>query len=344
MAALKSFFLNGLLSVMDMKQHLMMGTEMANCCGHQTLYSPRSLSVPRPRPAHAPAPAPTAVSLYTNPVIRQNAPDPGVTRLADGSGWVAVVTSDHSSRLAPDPRAFPLYFSRDLVTWQHRGHVFTRDTWPRWARDNMWAPELHHVNGRYILYYAARDERGQQTVGAAVAATGDPFGPFLDIGRPLVGAAASVGGAIDPHYFKDRRSGRDYLLWKEDKPLAFQASVILIRELHPSGVRFLGPPVEILQSSLGNLLEERLVAEAPWMMERGGYYYLFYSRYCTVLYCTVLYYYLFYSSAWFSEMKYHIRVAVSKSVYGPFHRCPAQAARASQFYYRYCITLLRYFL
>ena len=48
MAALKSFFLNGLLSVMDMKQQLMMGTEMANCCGHQTLYSPRSLSVPPP--------------------------------------------------------------------------------------------------------------------------------------------------------------------------------------------------------------------------------------------------------------------------------------------------------
>ena len=41
-------------------------------------------------------------------------------------------------------------------------------------------------------------------------------------------------------------------------------------------------------------------------------------------------------------MKYHIRVAVSKSVYGPFHRCPAQAARVPQ-YYRYCTTLLRYF-
>ena len=79
-------------------------------------------------------------------------------------------------------------------------------------------------------------------------------------------------------------------------------------------------------------------------MYRDGYYYLFYSRYCTVLYCTVLYYYLFCSSAWFSEMKYHIRVAVSKSVYGPFHRCQAQAYRAPQFYYRYCTTLLRYFL
>ena len=112
-----------------------------------------------------------------------------------------------------------------------------------------------------------------------------------------------------------------------------------------------GPTSTILRSSLSG---ERLVTEAPWLMFRDGYYYLFYSRYCTVLYCTVLYctvlyctvlyYYLFYSSAWFSEMKYHIRVAVSKSVYGPFHRCPAQADRAPQFYYRYCTTLLGYFL
>ena len=51
------------------------------------------------------------------------------------------------------------------------------------------------------------------------------------------------------------------------------------------------------------------MTEAPWLMFRDGYYYLFYSRYCTALYCTVLYYYLFYSSAWFFEDKYHVRVA-----------------------------------
>ena len=32
------------------------------------------------------------------------------------------------------------------------------------------------------------------------------------------------------------------------------------------------------------------------------------------------YYYLFYSSAWTTEAKYHIRVAVSKTVTGPFSR------------------------
>ena len=139
-------------------------------------------------------------------------------------------------------------------------------------------------------------------VGAAVSEDNDPFGRYLDIGRPLVSSRESMGGVIDPHYFKDPPTGRSYLLWKEDKPLALQTSIIMVRELHPSGLAFIGRPREILASSLGNLLEERLVAEAPWLMYRGGNYYLFYS------------------SAWFSEMKYHIRVAVSKSVFGPFYR------------------------
>ena len=52
----------------------------------------------------------------------------------------------------------------------------------------MWAPELHNVNGRYIVYYVARSASGHPACGAAVALTSDPFGPYLDTGRPLVTA------------------------------------------------------------------------------------------------------------------------------------------------------------
>lgn len=109
--AWKSFLLNGFLSMMDMKQHLMMGTEQANCCDDHFYSSGRSLDTTGQA---------AMTQVYTNPVINENAPDPSVVRLADGSGWVAVVTSDHSSRYSADPRAFPLYFSRDLIHWQLR--------------------------------------------------------------------------------------------------------------------------------------------------------------------------------------------------------------------------------
>ena len=63
------------------------------------------------------------------------------------------------------------------------------------------------------------------------------------------------------------------------------------------GIEFKGAAKVVLRS---NLSEERLVAEAPWMMYKDGYYYLFYS------------------SGWFNEAKYHMRVAKGKSVKGPF--------------------------
>lgn len=294
MMAWSSILLNGFLSMIDMKQQLMTGTENGNCCGGGAagVKASRSLGgISRPGPR------------YTNPVRAENSPDPGVTRLADGSGWVAVTTSDHADH-QHNSTAFPLLFSRDLVHWEPRGFVFRRGSWPAWAQDSMWAPELHNVNGRYIVYYVARSASGHPACGAAVALTSDPFGPYLDTGRPLVTARDSLGGAIDPHYFKDPLSGRDFLLWKEDKPMALQASVIYTRELHPSGLRFQGPAVALLAASLSSLLEERLVAEAPWMMFMRGYYYLFYS------------------SGWTTEVKYHIRVAVSRSPTGPFTRAP----------------------
>jgi arabinan endo-1,5-alpha-L-arabinosidase len=58
----------------------------------------------------------------------------------------------------------------------------------------------------------------------------------------------------------------------------------------------------LLRSNLKHIVEERLVAEAPWMMYKKGYYYLFYS------------------SGWTFETKYHIRVARGRQVTGPFVR------------------------
>lgn len=290
--AWNSILLNGILSLIDMKQHIMTGTENANCCGNVRLRSARSFEATDPS---------NHVLSYTNPVIHSNTPDPGVTRLKDGSGWVAVATSDFATR-ANKSSAFPMYFSRDLVSWELRAMVFTPATWPHWAEDSMWAPELHNVNGRYIVYFTARETNGQLACGAAVAQTSDPFGPYLDIGRPLVQPEDSLGGAIDPHYFKDPLTDKDYLLWKEDKPLSLQPSIIYLSELAPSGVFLKSKPVVLLRSNFENILEERLIAEAPWLMYSQGYYYLFYS------------------SAWTTEAKYHIRVAVSKKVAGPYSR------------------------
>ncbi len=69
---------------------------------------------------------------------------------------------------------------------------------PRWASDgpgvsDYWAPELHHVNGEYRVYFAARlKDGGELAIG--VARSPRPEERFTADSLPL-----SAGGVIDPH-------------------------------------------------------------------------------------------------------------------------------------------------
>ena len=60
--------------------------------------------------------------FYTNPLLRVNTPDPGVTQLVDGSGWVLVATTNNASR-EYNSSAFPIYFSKGKLLIL----VFTKD-------------------------------------------------------------------------------------------------------------------------------------------------------------------------------------------------------------------------
>jgi beta-xylosidase len=52
---------------------------------------------------------------YTNPVMNDNRPDPGILKL-DSGGFVVVTTSDHA-KAGIDP-ALPIIFSKDLINWK----------------------------------------------------------------------------------------------------------------------------------------------------------------------------------------------------------------------------------
>jgi len=275
-----NFLLSGFLVLLDLKENLLTGPKISERFSE---YEPVESNV---------------VEHYTNPLIDQNTPDPGVTKLLDNSGWALVSTSSFASK-SNKSSAFPIYFSKDLVHWELITYVFSPSTWPVWATDSMWAPEIHSVRGRYIVYFSARGTNGRLASGAAIAASNDPFGLYKDIGKPLVEAKAKdIGaGAIDPHYFRDPVSKNHYLLWKEDRPISLQLTSMYIQQLTSYGTSLKGKRRLLLSS---NLVEERQIAEAPWMMYKNGYYYLFYS------------------SGWFLEAKYHMRVARGKNPTGPF--------------------------
>ena len=108
-----------------------------------------------------------------------------------------------------DDRRLTISRFRDL---EHMGEgdetvIWTPDRSSDHGRE-LWAPELHEIDGRWYLYYAASD--GQNVNHRTyVLEADDPFGPYCEVGR--VFDPAHDVWAIDLTVL--RHAGRLYALW-----------------------------------------------------------------------------------------------------------------------------------
>jgi beta-xylosidase len=168
------------------------------------------------------------------------------------------------------PNAYPIYTSGDLVNWTQQGYIFPTGSWPSWAKSDFWAPEIHQVGGQYVAYFAARNAAGMMCIGAASATS--PLGPFTDIGQPLV-SDPSIG-LIDANEFNDP-NGTPYAIWKVDGNAVGMPTPIHAQQLAPDGLSLVpGSPVTLITNDQA---WEGAVTEAPFMVEHGGTFFLFYS-------------------------------------------------------------------
>lgn len=93
-------------------------------------------------------------------------------------------------------------------------------------------------------------------------------------------------GYIDPTYYLDPLTKKHYLIWKEDGNGANPPvpTHIYLHQLARDGLSFIGDRISILVNNPSSW--EGPLVEAPWVILRGSYYYLFYSGngYATTLY------------------------------------------------------------
>jgi len=176
-----------------------------------------------------------------------------------------------------------------------------------WVSKQLWAPDAAYKDGKYYLFFPARDKDDIFRIGVAV---GDaPAGPFKADPEPIKGSFS-----IDPASFVDPDTGDAYLyfggLWggqlqcyqnKEVDSLGvptFDASWLGPKEPSGSGAKALSPKVAplsadmrsfaspaqdlvILAPETGEPIEagdhDRRFFEAAWMHKRGDTYYFSYS-------------------------------------------------------------------
>lgn len=213
---------------------------------------------------------------------------------------VATVSADVGDvpRRAPDPTAIvaptptggyyvvstgpgiPLWHSSDLVHWEALGSVFPNRV-PAWAEAavpghrGVWAPDISYHDGWYYLYYAVSTMGGPRSViGLAVNKAirpGDPGYRWEDRGLVIESFPGQEKfNAIDPNLFVDK-DGRWYLFFGSGS----RRGGINIVPIDPAtGKPFkdreVVSPVATRPPGSGNI-------EAPYVVHRNGFYYLFVS-------------------------------------------------------------------
>lgn len=181
-----------------------------------------------------------------------------------------------------------------------------------WASKQMWAPDAAYKNGKYYLFFPARDHDGIFRLGVAVGDS--PTGPFKAEENYIPGSYS-----IDPAVFVDEDEkayiyfgglwGGQLEKWQTGSfvPDAGEPAADApafgprVAELSDDMLTFKETPREIqIVDADGNPIpagdEERRYFEGPWMHKYNGLYYLSYSTGTT-----------------------HLLVyGVSESPYGPF--------------------------
>lgn len=142
-------------------------------------------------------------SFYTNPVLKQDGPDPSVIRADDG--YFYMYTTGES-----------IYRSKNLTSWTRVGSAFTGVTRPSFVSgvNSYWAPDINKIGDKYVLYYSCSVWGGIDKCGVGVAYADTPTGPFTIAngnGKLLISDEIGVRNSIDQFYIED--NGKKYLIW-----------------------------------------------------------------------------------------------------------------------------------
>jgi arabinan endo-1,5-alpha-L-arabinosidase len=168
----------------------------------------------------------------------------------------------------------PIRRSKDLIHWERIGSVF-QDI-PGWNKDEvpgvrgLWAPDISFFNGQYHLYYAVSTFGSNRScIGLATNATLDPNSPnykWVDQGKVIGSTRTDNWNAIDPNIVFDEQR-QPWMAFG-----SFWSGIKLVRI-----DRLSGKPQGI--SAFHDLAARSRpgAIEAPFMIRREGFYYLFVS-------------------------------------------------------------------
>ena len=222
--------------------------------------------------AASPAPAPSvpAAAGWTNPLVRQRA-DPWVWRHSDGYYYFTGSVPAYDRIELRRARTLAGLADAEVVT------VWTKpDSGP--ASKHIWAPELHHIDGKWYVYFAGgrTDSVFAIRIYVLECAAANPLeGPWIEKGQLTTHLDTF---SLDATSF-EHRSLR-YLVWAQHDPvIGGNTNLYIARMDTPCSIT--GTPVMITRPEFDWEVIGYRVNEGPALLIRNGRLFLTYSASAT---------------------------------------------------------------
>lgn len=260
-----------------------------------------------PNPDSGETPGSGTETVYSNPVYTPVFADPCIIRYEDK--YYAYATEDYGEwKPSDDPlenesnkKIVPILESEDLVHWYFKNAAFTDRAKPSWGTygASVWAPDVVQIGDTFVMYYAL-SVWGDEDPGIGIATASHPLGPWTDHGKLFTSSEIGVDNSIDPAVFL-AQDGKYYMIWGSfrglfgvqltDDGLALEGGLDYARENKTLVAGTVGP-------------WDGTTYEAPYVVYKDGYYYLFVSSGTC---CDG------------HNSTYHVRVARSTEPLGPYY-------------------------
>ncbi|SEI91473.1 alpha-N-arabinofuranosidase [Dyadobacter koreensis] len=201
-------------------------------------------------------------TTLVNPILTGFYPDPSVVKV--GEDYYLV-----NSTFSYFP-GIPVFHSKDLKNWKQISNVISRasqmDFMGEKLTRGLFAPAISYHNGTYYVTCTDIDHDGNFIVTAK-----NPAGPWSDPVR-----VPQVHG-IDPSLYFDDDS-KAYIIYNSDapdrKPLYSGHRTIRIYEIDPVTLKVIGEEKQLVNGGV-DLSKKPVWIEAPHIMKRNGWYYLY---------------------------------------------------------------------
>ena len=256
---------------------------------------------------------PSDAAAWTNPLVRERA-DPQVIREDGHYYFTATVPSYDRIELRRADTLAGLGAAAPAVIWQKHDQGA--------ASHHIWAPELHRIDGKWYVYFAAgrADDIWAIRMYVLECASADPLaGPWVERGQIRTRLDSF---SLDATTFEHR--GVRYLCWAQHDPaIGGNTNLYLARMDTPWSVT--GPQVMISKPEFAWETAGFRVNEGPAVLKHDGRIFLTYSasatdaRYCLGLLTADANADLLQPASWFKSPKPVLATDEKARVFGPGH-------------------------